>query len=54
MIVDAYPWLAGTLLVGLVVAFGGGYETAMTHPAYHSCPDAHCSPPLHLRSWPSL
>ncbi|MOA63951.1 hypothetical protein D3C78_1898570 [compost metagenome] len=40
MIIDAYFVLAGTLVVGLVIAFGGDYENTGSNWLAHACPEA--------------
>lgn len=40
MIIDAYPLLAGALVVGLVIAFGGDYENTRSNWLAHACPEA--------------
>ena len=40
MIIDTYFVLAGTLVVGLVIAFGGDYENTRSNWMAHACPEA--------------
>lgn len=57
MSIDGYVWLTGTLLVSLVIVFGGNYESSMGNQAAVACPTAlslhGClMPPLH--GWPAM
>lgn len=51
MIVNLYPWLAGAVVLGLILAFGGDYDT---HRADFACAVAHCGQPLRLGGWTAL
>ncbi|MBV2132161.1 hypothetical protein KRX52_05035 [Pseudomonas sp. MAP12] len=57
MSIAGYVWLTGTLVVSLVIAFGGNYESSMSSHTADSCPAAlsfhGCvMPPLH--GWPAM
>lgn len=52
MSIDGYVWLAGALVVSLVMVFGGNYESSQTGQPAEACPAAPSSngclmPPQH-------